>query len=250
MLSITFIVWLGIPHWFPFYPQSFLWKDPKHLPTKSPNKENLCRWCYNCSPEKVNQPFSPMHVHTNSFSMFSTLPLETARFNFATIKSARAYNASGEKCHLSHDSKWWLCCLFLAVYFTLAGNFLTNTNTRFDRSAQSAHPNVSACLLFFLGQATPLIVSLHPASFSTCAGCTPGPQTRLYVFPALATCHTSLPVFLPHHPGNLTTVFALLLYNLSPTRLICERPADAARSRQKHPEAVQATSFIERWSSV
>lgn len=52
-------------------------------------------------------------------------------------------------------------------------------------------------------------VSLHPASFSTCAGCTPGLQTRLCVFPVLEASYPSLPVFLHQHAGNLTTVFAL-----------------------------------------
>lgn len=58
-------------------------------------------------------------------------------------------------------------------------------------------------------------VSLHPASFSTCAGCAPGLQTRLCVFPALATGHASLPGSLPHHPGNLTTVCPSPLQSLS-----------------------------------
>lgn len=64
---------------------------------------------------------------------------------------------------------------------------------------------MSACLLFLIGQPS-FFVSLYPASFSTCAGCTPGLQTRLCVFPALATCHAPRTGSLPHHPENLTTV--------------------------------------------
>lgn len=86
---------------------------------------------------------------------------------------------------------------------------------------------MSACLLFLIGQ-PPFFVSLHPASFSTCAGCMPGLQTRLCVFPALATCHTSLPGSLPHHPGNLTTVCP------SPPTIPLQ-PDQSPKGQQTHP---------------
>lgn len=74
----------------------------------------------------------------------------------------------------------------------------------FKWPAQSVLSSVSACRLFFISQHSPPLpfVSLHPASFSTCAGCTPGLQTRLCVFPVLAASHPSLPVFLHQHPGK------------------------------------------------
>ena len=111
----------------------------------------------------------------------------------------------------------------------------------------------STCLhAFFSWLANPsFFVSLHPASFSTCAGCMPGLQTRLCVFPALATCHASLPGSLPHHPGNLTTVCPSprSTIPLQP-RLVPERPADAPRSRQKHPEAIRPTPLRHRWGGL
>lgn len=73
---------------------------------------------------------------------------------------------------------------------------------------------MSACLLFLIVQT--FIVSLHPASFSTCAGCMPGLQTSLCVFPALATCHASLSDSLPHYPGNLSVFPTLHPYTTIP----------------------------------
>lgn len=96
---------------------------------------------------------------------------------------------------------------------------------------------MSECLLFLIGL-PPFFVSLHPASFSTCAGCMPGLQTRLCVFPALATCHVSLPGSLPHHPGNLTTVCPSPLQPLSnPTG-----PLKASRHTQVQTETPRSCS--------
>ncbi|TNN88307.1 hypothetical protein EYF80_001523 [Liparis tanakae] len=56
----------------------------------------------------------------------------------------------------------------------------------------------------------------------------PGLQTRLCVFPALATCHSSPPGSLPRRPGNLTTVLPF-----SPA--IPLRPGRSPKGQQAYP---------------
>lgn len=142
--------------------------------------------------------------------MSSNLPLgviqmkETASFSFTSIKSSQAYDTRSRQ--------------MLAV-FTHSLHNGRKLSVQYKHQILNGLHNLFLPMslhAFFSSLANPpLFVSLHPASFSTCAGCTPGLQTRLCVFPALATCHASLPVFLPHHPGNLTTVCPYPLQSFS-----------------------------------
>lgn len=146
---------------------------------------------------------------------------ETASFSFTSIKSSQAYDTRRRQ--MTPSLKPLNGIALHAVFFRpltsqWRATFRPTQTPDFKWSAQSASPSVSACLRFFAGQPShpPIFfLSLHPATFSTCAGCTPGLQTRLCVFPTLAACHASLPVFLPRHPGNLTTVCPYPLQSLS-----------------------------------
>lgn len=69
VLSITFIVWWGIPCRIPFsQKQSFLGTHPERLPAKVSEAkwENLCTWCDNSSSEEEKQPFGPLQVQTTA----------------------------------------------------------------------------------------------------------------------------------------------------------------------------------------
>lgn len=143
---------------------------------------------------------------------------QTASSSFPSIKSSQAYNTSRRQMIPSP--------LPLNGIALLAVSPPPSPHNGRQLSVQHKHRIIMVCTICFSRcvcmpsfldcPTPPFSVSLHPASFSTCAGCMPGLQTRLYVFPALATCHASPPGSLPRRPGNLTTVCPSPLPSRSP----------------------------------
>lgn len=153
--------------------------------------------------------------------MSSNLPLgviemkQTARFSFTSINSSHAYDTRRRQMTPSTLPQNRIAFLAVSPPSLQNGKQLSLQNKHeIILLKQSVLLDESACLLFLIVQA--FFVSLHPASFSTCAGCMPGLQTSLCVFPALATCHASLSDSLPHYPGHLTVFPTPLHYNPSP----------------------------------
>lgn len=158
----------------------------------------------------------------NGLTVLSNLPLgviqmkETASFSFTSIKSSQAYDTRRRQ--MTPSLKPLNGIALQAVFFVpslLNGGQLS---VQHKHQISNGLHNLLLPVSLHAWATLPsphFFVSLHPATFSTCAGCTPGPQTRLCVFPALAACHASLPVFLPRHPGNLTTVCPYPLQSLS-----------------------------------
>lgn len=134
--------------------------------------------CDNNSP-KVTKVI--VEVNDLLYCLICGCIFHTKLVSASSIKSSQAYNT-------------FRCWLFSGF---------CPTNTRIQKFMPSALLVMFACLFFLI--VLPLCIP-HPAPFSTCAGCTPGLQTRLCVFSALATCHATLPGSEPHHPGNLPTV--------------------------------------------
>lgn len=137
------------------------------------------------------------------------------------------------------------CWLFLPIHFTMAGNFLSNTNTRFKMVCTICSSQCLCMPSFLHWPIPPFLYPFTQPLPAPVLGARPGfrqgsvcsqpwqPATLLF----LSSCPTIL---------ETSQLFALIPYNPSPTRPVPERPADATRSRQKHPEAAQATSLKER----